>query len=153
MFKLKKVFAVFLWIARIRQGLAQQGNTCPCPEDGDNTGLPVTGESIIIERCDRSNATYCALHCSSLHGSSYLADKCCIHAGKSASLLAFEEDDKWIDRLKEFNQCTGAKVRLEYLAEGEDGMADALRRDVGDDAAQENSGEGIFDAYIVQAPW
>jgi hypothetical protein len=70
--------------------------------------------------------------------------------GKSASILAFEEDDQWVPRLQEFNDCTGATVRLTYLPEGEDGMEDAIRRDVGDDTWP---GEGIFDAYIVQAPW
>ena len=63
----------------------------------------------------------------SIHGvDSYLSDKCCIHAGQSASLLAFEESDMWVPRIEEFNRCTGAQVRLEYLPEGEDGMADAL---------------------------
>ena len=127
---------------------AQESETCPCKDSQGGS------DSILIQRCDRKNVTFCELHCSTKHGiETYLSDKCCIHAGKSASLLAFEEDPKWIDRLEEFNRCTGAKVRLEYLAEGEDGMADALRRDVGDDTAQESQGEGIFDAYIVQAPW
>ena len=75
--------------------------------------------------------------------------------------MAFEADDEWVPRLEEFNKCTGANVRLEYLPEGEDGMAEALRRDVGEDESHgENdrelnglTGEGIFDAYIVQAPW
>jgi hypothetical protein len=93
-----------------------------------------------------------------LHGSGtkYLNDKCCIHAGKSASILAFEEDSKWVDRLAEFNKCTGASVRLDYLPEGEDGMADALKLDVGEDTKYSDGstgGQGIFDAYIVQAPW
>lgn len=93
-----------------------------------------------------------------IHGvDSYLSDKCCIHAGQSASLLAFEESDAWVPRIEEFNRCTGAQVRLEYLPEGEDGMADALRADLGDDAEVEmmmgNGGQGIFDAYIVQGPW
>lgn len=63
----------------------------------------------------------------------------------------------WVPRIEEFNRCTGAQVRLEYLPEGEDGMADALRADLGDDSDVEqmggNGGQGIFDAYIVQAPW
>ena len=93
-----------------------------------------------------------------IHGvDSYLSDKCCIHAGQSASLLAFEESDAWVPRIEEFNRCTGAQVRMEYLPEGEDGMADALRADLGDDAEVEmmmgNGGQGIFDAYIVQGPW
>ena len=74
--------------------------------------------------------------------------------GKTASILAFEEADAWIPRLEEFNKCTGAKVRIEYLPEQEDGMAEALRRDVG--TAQDGQmvmGEGIFDAYIAEAPW
>lgn len=116
----------------------------------------VTDESSILigrSSCDPTNATLCAARCTNLHGSdTYLSDKCCTHAGLSASLLAFEEDPLWVPRLEEFNECTGAKVRLEYLPEGEDGMADALRMDVGDDSGN-FAGEGIFDAYLVQAPW
>ena len=98
------------------------------------------------------------INSNAIHGvDSYLSDKCCIHAGQSASLLAFEESDAWVPRIEEFNRCTGAQVRLEYLPEGEDGMADALRADLGDDAEVEavmgNGGQGIFDAYIVQGPW
>lgn len=113
-----------------------------------------TSNGVLISACDPSNTTWCNLRCSNLHGpkDTYLADKCCVHAGLSASLLAFEEDSLWVPRLEEFNTCTGAKVRLEYLPEGEDGMADALRMDVGDDSGN-NAGEGIFDAYLVQAPW
>lgn len=143
--------------------VSQKDGTCTCKDE--NVGNPIVPNEIIIERCDRNNATYCNLYCGEpvAHGgrSSYLSDKCCVHAGKSASLLAFEEDEKWVPRLEEFNKCTGAKVRLEYLAEGEDGMAEALRRDVGEDGSHGESntgesslsGEGIFDAYIVQAPW
>jgi hypothetical protein len=106
---------------------------------------------ILFSSCDETNSTDCARRCAGLHGTdSYLSDKCCIHSGKSASILAFEEDDKWVPRLQEFNDCTGATVRLEYLPEGEDGMEEAIRRDVGDGTWP---GEGIFDAYIVQAPW
>lgn len=126
---------------------AAQTETCPCSDD------PVSSVVIGRSSCDPNNATFCNLYCSSLHGSDYLSDKCCLHAGKSASLLAFEEDSKWVPRLEEFNKCTGATVRLEYLPEGEDGMADALLTDVGDDFSQGTTGEGIFDAYIVQAPW
>ena len=132
----------------IQQPVQDDANTCSCEE-------PLKSESIIIQRsqCDPNNATYCELHCGSLHDSTYLTDKCCIHAGKSASLLAFEEAPEWIPRLEEFNKCTGASVRLEYLPEGEDGMAQAIRTDVGDDISHGKAGENIFDAYIVQAPW
>jgi hypothetical protein len=110
-----------------------------------------TTSGILISSCDGTNVTDCAERCSGVHGTDrYLADKCCLHVGKSASILAFEEDDQWVPRLQEFNDCTGATVRLTYLPEGEDGMEDAIRRDVGDDTYP---GEGIFDAYIVQAPW
>ena len=130
--------------------------TCSCASDGSNESLDLSN-GIVIERCDPNNATYCSLYCGEpvSHGgrSNYLSSKCCVHAGKSASLLAFEEDAKWVPRLEEFNKCTGANVRLEYLPEGEDGMAEALRRDVGEDDSNAVSGEGIFDAYIVQAPW
>lgn len=46
----------------------------------------------------------------------------------------------WVPRIEEFNRCTGAQVRLEYLPEGEDGMADALRADLGDDSDVEQMG-------------
>lgn len=142
---MKRSGSLLLLALTISVAIAQDGGTCSCDSGG----------GIVIERssCDPTNETFCALHCSSpaLYGSSYLADKCCTHAGKSASLLAFEEDGKWVPRLEEFNKCTGASVRLEYLPEGEDGMAAAVRRDVGDD--DKDDGEGIFDAYIVQAPW
>jgi hypothetical protein len=115
------------------------------------TTTTIASSGILISTCDGTNVTDCAARCAGLHGTDhYLADKCCVHAGKSASILAFEEDDQWVPRLQEFNDCTGATVRLTYLPEGEDGMEDAIRRDVGDDTLP---GEGIFDAYIVQAPW
>lgn len=145
------------WILLLltKQAFSNQDTTCSCAAEDPNHSLDANG--IVIERCDPNNATYCALHCGDpvSHGgrSSYLSSKCCAHAGKSASILAFEPDDKWVPRLEEFNKCTGANVRLEYLPEGEDGMAEALRRDVGEDESMTLSGEGIFDAYIVQAPW
>lgn len=112
-----------------------------------------SGIEIDKNRCD---LTTCPSRCG-LHGTSYLLseNKCCAHVGISASLLAFEKDDEWIPRLEEYNSCTGASVRLEYLEAGEDGMAEALVRDVGsaDRAGSSDSGEGIYDAYIVQAPW
>jgi len=88
------------------------------------------------------------------HDSRYLVEtnKCCAHAGMSASLLAFESDEKWVPRIEEFNKCTGARVSLTYLDEGEDGMAEALIQDIGT-SDESNSGDGIFDAYIVQGPW
>lgn len=145
------------WNASGRGGVLAQDD-CVCSAPGQDNGVSNSNNNILIGRssCDPNNTTYCELHCGGArHGStsssSYLQDKCCIHAGKSASLLAFEEDSKWIPRLEEFNLCTGANVRLEYLQEGENGMADALVRDVGTDHSRE--GEGIFDAYIVQAPW
>ena len=113
---------------------------------------------IIIRRssCDPNNSTLCAERCAGLHGKDskgddFLKEKCCIYAGKKASFLAFEEDEQWIPRIKEFENCTGARVTLEYLEEGEDGMADALLADVGD--SQNGGGEGMFDAYIVQGKW
>ena len=116
------------------------------------TSCVVTLTCMVIYTLARANIS------NAIHGvDSYLTDKCCIHAGQSASLLAFEESDAWVPRIEEFNRCTGAQVRLEYLPEGEDGMADALRADLGDDAEVEammgNGGQGIFDAYIVQGPW
>ena len=116
---------------------------------------------IIIRRssCDPNNSTLCAERCAGLHGGGkdnkgddFLKEKCCIYAGKKASFLAFEEDEQWIPRIKEFENCTGARVTLEYLEEGEDGMADALLADVGCDI-QNIRGEGMFDAYIVQGKW
>jgi len=115
---------------------------------------------IIIRRssCDPNNSTLCAERCAGLHGGGkdskgddFLKGKCCIYAGKKASFLAFEEDTQWIPRIKEFENCTGARVTLEYLEDGEDGMADALLADVGD--SQNRGGEGMFDAYIVQGKW
>lgn len=133
--------------------VAAQGD-CTCEAEQTTLGQAAgNSANILIARsaCDPTNSTYCELYCG-VHGTTYLQEKCCLHAGKQASLLAFEEDSQWIPRLEEFNRCTGANVRLEYLPEGEDGMADALERDVGTTATS-TSGEGIFDAYIVQAPW
>ena len=135
--------------------LANADGTCPCTDSNEQQLLD---DSILISTCDPNNEEFCNTHCVNLHGSSteYLNDKCCIHEGKSASILAFEEDSKWVDRLAEFNKCTGASVRLDYLPEGEDGMAEALKLDVGEDTKyrdDSSGGQGIFDAYIVQAPW
>ena len=132
--------------------------TCQCAGENNNNNNNNADSSILISTCDPNDQDFCNQHCVNLHGSetTYLNDKCCIHAGKSASILAFEEDSKWVNRLEEFNKCTGASVRLEYLPEGEDGMAEALKRDVGEDSKYNSGatgGEGIFDAYIVQAPW
>lgn len=133
-------------------------NTCPCADDANAVQQQIKDDSILISLCDPNDEEFCQTNCRDLHGPNtrYLNDKCCIHAGKSASLLAFEEDSKWVDRLAEFNKCTGASVRLDYLPEGEDGMADALKMDVGEDTEQDGDntgGQGIFDAYIVQSPW
>lgn len=167
--KMIKGSTLFWWLTASTMVWAQQQGegeetTCSCAPSASE---PVPILDTVIERCDPNNVTYCALYCGEAVSHrpettlSYLSDKCCVHAGKSASLLAFEADDKWAVRLQEFNKCTGAKVRIEYLPEGEDGMAEALKRDVGQDESygesdhNENvfSGEGIFDAYIVQAPW
>lgn len=147
-------------------GVIESGESCTCqPQAGEGTEAPTTAasesshQSIVItrEKCDPNDVETCTANCRNLHGAdNYLADKCCQHIGQSASLLAFEEDSKWVPRIEEFNRCTGASVRLEYLPEGEDGMADALRQDLGDDVSFEtgqSGGQGIFDAYIVQAPW
>jgi len=88
-----------------------------------------------------------------------MASLCCAYSGIPATLLAFEEDDLWIPRLEEFNGCTGAKVTLTYTPNGEDGMQAALESDVGvkyntgDGARFVEEGAGIYDSYIVQAPW
>jgi len=134
-------------------------NSCPCAnEDESAIQQQILDDSILISLCDPNDEVACQANCRDLHGPNtvYLDDKCCIHAGKSASILAFEEDSKWVDRLAEFNKCTGASVRLDYLPDGEDGMADALKMDVGEDtkqAGENTGGQGIFDAYIVQGPW
>ena len=70
----------------------------------------------------------------------------------ASNLLAFEESDTWIPRIDEYHKCTGANIRLQYVVGGEDSMADALIADVGLNN-KEDTGEGIYDAYIVQAPW
>ena len=133
-------------------GSTPSGEECTCEAPPETTS-----SNIVINRCDPNDVATCQANCAGLHdGSTYLDDKCCLYAGQSASLLAFEEDSQWVPRLEEFNRCTGASVRLEYLAEGEDGMANALREDLGDDITHDQgiaAGQGIFDAYIVQAPW
>lgn len=105
-------------------------------------------ERIVDTACDK---TTCAERCN-LFGSTYLLSKCCKHAGINAIFLAFEESESWIPRIDEYNKCTGANVRIQYHADGEDGMANALVEDVGRNE-DDTSGQGIFDAYIVQAPW
>lgn len=108
-------------------------------------------EKIVVGGCDPNDKAYCEQHCN-LYGSTYLLDKCCKHTGINANLLAFEESATWIPRIEEYGKCTGANVRLQYLAEGEDGMGAALIDDVGENE-DDTTGQGIFDAYIVQAPW
>ncbi|CAK0903916.1 unnamed protein product [Prorocentrum cordatum] len=55
--------------------------------------------------------------------------------------------------------CTGAKVTLTYTPGWEDGMQAALEADVGvqyvagNGATFSSEGAGIYDSYIVQAPW
>jgi len=102
----------------------------------------------IVVNC---NVTECDQNCG-LFGSDYLLDKCCKHTGVNANLLAFEESETWVPRIEEYAKCTGANIRLQYLAEGEDGMGAALVDDVGKNDV-EGDGQGIYDAYIVQAPW
>ncbi|CAB9529621.1 activated protein kinase catalytic subunit alpha-1 [Seminavis robusta] len=145
-------------------GTTDTGEECFC-EVSDllaETGAPekpIAGSDVVLSNveCNPDDIATCQANCEGLHGKDqYLADKCCAYVGQSASLLAFEEDSLWVPRLEEFNRCTGARVRLEYLPEGEDGMADALRQDLGDDVSHDQGnaeGQGIFDAYIVQAPW
>jgi hypothetical protein len=107
-----------------------------------------SSQTILQSECDPSQCeTYC-----NLYGSTYLNDKCCKHAGVNANLLAFEESDIWIPRIDEYHKCTGANIKLQYVVGGEDYMADALIADVGLNH-REDTGEGIYDAYIVQAPW
>lgn len=108
-------------------------------------------ESIAIDGCDPNDKEACDKNCG-LFGSSYLLDKCCIHSGVNANLLAFEESDTWIPRLEEYNRCTGANVRLQYVEGGEDNMQEALIDDVGENN-DDSTGQGIYDAYIVQAVW
>jgi len=78
--------------------------------------------------------------------------------GVNANLLAFEKAELWVPRIEEFSRCTGASIRLTYN-NGEDYMAKDLIDDVGlndqmvDDGSSQGGGAGIFDAYIVQAPW
>jgi ABC-type glycerol-3-phosphate transport system substrate-binding protein len=107
-----------------------------------------SSETILQGTCDPS---LCDEYCN-LYGSTYLSDKCCIHDGVNANLLAFEESATWIPRIDEFKKCTGANVKLQYVPGGEDNMAQALIDDVGLNN-REDSGQGIYDAYIVQAPW
>mmetsp|Transcript_82811 Transcript_82811/g.208543 ORF Transcript_82811/g.208543 Transcript_82811/m.208543 type:complete len:1058 (-) Transcript_82811:163-3336(-) len=111
--------------------------------------------AIEIDAAPSCNCSACAVF-----GSSWLKDKCCQPKlrGVWATLLAFERDDLWVPRLQEFSACTGARVSLAYVPNGEDGMEAALREDVGIDYVQdggrmEKSGAGIYDAYIVQPPW
>ena len=114
----------------------------------DSAALGCAAERISLGGCDKSAcATTCALF-----DSEYLKDKCCAHASVNANLLAFERSDTWIPRLAEYNECTGANIRISYVEDGEDGMSEALILDVGTNEDEE-SGAGIYDAYIVQAPW
>mmetsp|Transcript_1938 Transcript_1938/g.3691 ORF Transcript_1938/g.3691 Transcript_1938/m.3691 type:complete len:1102 (-) Transcript_1938:147-3452(-) len=108
-------------------------------------------ERIVVDGCDSTNIEKCRKNCA-LFGSTYLLDKCCKHTGINANLLAFEESETWIPRIEEYAKCTGANIRLQYVAGGEDDMGDALIEDVGKNE-DETTGQGIYDAYIVQAPW
>lgn len=126
---------------------AQTGDTGEFNSSG-GAAFICADERIVHTGCDNST---CNERCN-LFGSTYLLKKCCKHAGINAIFLAFEESETWIPRINEYNKCTGANVRIQYHAEGEDGMADALIEDVGINEV-DTSGQGIFDAYIVQAPW
>ena len=109
-----------------------------------------SAEAVVASTCDKTACEengFCTLH-----GSTYLAKKCCEHAGVNVNLLAFEEAPEWPPRLAEFKKCTGANVLLTYVEGGEDNMAKALLEDVGSNDDPE-SGQGIYDAYIVQGPW
>jgi len=127
---------------------------------------PVSGQEVGVskEQCDElysadavvtsgCNTTACELngYCT-IHDTTYLQGKCCEHAGVNVNLLAFEPAGEWVPRLAEFKKCTGANVLLTYVEGGEDNMAQALLEDVGSND-DPNSGQGIYDAYIVQGPW
>eukprot|EP00573_Skeletonema_grethae_P003344 CAMPEP_0201690996 /NCGR_PEP_ID=MMETSP0578-20130828/4272_1 /ASSEMBLY_ACC=CAM_ASM_000663 /TAXON_ID=267565 /ORGANISM="Skeletonema grethea, Strain CCMP 1804" /LENGTH=1068 /DNA_ID=CAMNT_0048176103 /DNA_START=182 /DNA_END=3388 /DNA_ORIENTATION=+ len=125
---------------------------------------PVSSQDVSKEQCDElysadavvssgCNVTACELngYCT-VHDSTYLEGKCCEHAGVNVNLLAFEPAGEWAPRLAEFKKCTGANVLLTYVEGGEDNMAKALLEDVGSND-DPNSGQGIYDAYIVQGPW
>ena len=84
---------------------------------------------------------------------SELSTLCDAHKDVPAALLGFEEDSLWIPRLDEFNSCTGSRITLTYTLLGEDGMADALEADCGTVAPTPSEGAGIYDGYVVQAPW
>jgi len=108
-------------------------------------------ETIVDVGCDPSDLAACERHCG-LFDSPYLLDKCCAHAGVMAQVLAFEESAAWVPRIAEYGRCTGASIRMKYVAGGEDAMAAALLDDVGANA-DATTGQGIYDAYVVQAPW
>lgn len=108
-------------------------------------------ERVVVGGCDPNDEETCAKNCG-IFESEYLLDKCCKHVGINANLLAFEESDTWIPRLEEYNKCTGSNVRIMYVAGGEDEMGPALIADVGENK-DDTTGQGIYDAYIVQAPW
>lgn len=112
--------------------------------------LYASEESVVASGC---NKTACEINgdCT-LHGSTYLKDKCCAHSGVNVNLLAFEKAPEWEPRLKEYKKCTGANVLLTYVEGGEDSMAEALLDDVGSND-DPTSGQGIYDAYVVQGPW
>jgi len=108
-------------------------------------------ENIVVGGCDPNDEEYCKQHCE-LFGTTYLRDKCCKHVAINTNLLAFEEADLWKPRLANFHKCTGANIHIAYVEGGEDAMEDALKFDVGVNG-DPTSGQGIYDAYIVQAPW
>eukprot|EP00585_Thalassiosira_rotula_P013292 CAMPEP_0196129898 /NCGR_PEP_ID=MMETSP0910-20130528/451_1 /TAXON_ID=49265 /ORGANISM="Thalassiosira rotula, Strain GSO102" /LENGTH=1075 /DNA_ID=CAMNT_0041389097 /DNA_START=439 /DNA_END=3666 /DNA_ORIENTATION=- len=108
-------------------------------------------QKIVVEGCNATDVVTCTANCG-LYGTTYLLDKCCKHTGINANILAFEESATWIPRIEEYGRCTGANIRLQYVDGGEDEMGSALIQDVGEND-DETTGQGIYDAYIVQAPW
>jgi len=109
-----------------------------------------SSELVVATGC---NKTECELNgdCT-IHGSAFLEGKCCELKDINVNLLAFEEAEEWNPRLAEFKKCTGANVLLTYVEGGEDSMEMAVLDDVGSNDNPE-SGQGIYDAYIVQGPW
>ena len=86
-----------------------------------------------LQCAETITTTDCDCSACLLHNSTRLADKCCAYQGIPASLLAFEREDLWIPRLKEFNACTGARVQLTYNGENGVGDEDSMERDLRDD--------------------
>mmetsp|Transcript_6071 Transcript_6071/g.12796 ORF Transcript_6071/g.12796 Transcript_6071/m.12796 type:complete len:1062 (-) Transcript_6071:175-3360(-) len=99
--------------------------------------------------CNPNDVELCRERCGVLN-TQFLLDKCCAHDGVTASILAYEPNELWVDRLNDYNLCTGAKVRVDYVDGGEDAMPRALAVDIGNGF---EDGQGIYDAYIAHTPW